>query len=52
VDVGDGGIQRLTERRDPSPRPEACVFSPDGRQIAYVCVVDGFTQIFVCAVDE
>jgi hypothetical protein len=33
-----GATQRLTPRSDDStaPRPEACVFSPDGRRIAYV----------------
>lgn len=38
VDAASGDALRLTEPvRDPSgPRPEACVFSPDGRRIAYV----------------
>jgi len=38
VDATTGGAVRLTDPvRDASgPRPEACVFSPDGRRIAYV----------------
>jgi Protein of unknown function (DUF3748)/WD40-like Beta Propeller Repeat len=33
-----GTTTRLTDRTDPgsSPRPEACVFSPDGKRIAFV----------------
>lgn len=52
-DRDTGAATRLTPRSDNStaPRPEACVFSPDGRQIAYVRPVarDGatFNQIFV-----
>jgi hypothetical protein len=36
--VASGKSRRLTPRRDDAdaPRPEACVFSPAGRQIAYV----------------
>jgi Tol biopolymer transport system component len=38
VDVRSGVSSRLTEAVHgvSSPRPEACVFSPDGSQIAYV----------------
>jgi len=48
---------RLTRRcpDDTAPRPEACVFSPDGRQIAYVRRVHGaagvFNQVFVARLD-
>jgi Tol biopolymer transport system component len=37
VDPGSGTSTRLTDR-DTSvpPRPEACVFSPDGRRIAFM----------------
>ena len=48
-----GQTQRLTERAEPAlaPRPEACVFSPDTSQIAYVRPVrmgqGFFNQIFV-----
>lgn len=53
-----GKTRRLTQRRsDPvAPRPEACVFSPDGKQIAYLCPVwmddRFFNQIFVVPVGE
>jgi hypothetical protein len=38
TDTATGRTQRLTPRSDDAsgPRPEACVFSPDGRKIAYV----------------
>jgi WD40 repeat protein len=48
-----GATQRLTPRTDDStaPRPEACVFSPDGRHLAYVRTVPSpeipANQIFV-----
>jgi hypothetical protein len=49
-----GRPTRLTPRTtDPdAPRPEACVFSPDGRRIAFVRAVDGFNQVFTCDVFE
>ncbi|MFM7136435.1 MAG: DUF3748 domain-containing protein [Planctomycetota bacterium] len=54
VDAGDGAIRRLTPpvRGESAPRPEACVFSPDGRRIAFARMVradDGAmrNQIFV-----
>ena len=53
TDVESGLSQRLTPRREEAeaPRPEACVFSPDGSMIAYVRNVargEGkFNQIFV-----
>jgi hypothetical protein len=57
-DAATGATTRLTPRADDStaPRPEACVFSPDGKRIAYVRPVGsgGVThnQIFVVATDE
>jgi hypothetical protein len=38
TDAATGETTRLTPRRDDAsaPRPEACVFSPDGAKIAYV----------------
>ncbi len=38
VDAADGTLQRLTPRTPVAsgPRPEACVFSPDGTRVAYV----------------
>ena len=37
VDMRDGTIERLTDAAvRPEPRPEACVFAPDGRTVAFV----------------
>jgi hypothetical protein len=54
TDVATGAMHRLTpkEKGDRAPRPEACVFSPDSAQIAYVKTIDGFNQIFVVALNE
>jgi hypothetical protein len=55
TDSASGSTHRLTPPADPqhAPRPEACVFSPDGRQIAYVRPVCGegqtWNQVFVIA---
>src|SRR6478752_397169 len=39
-----------------APRPEACVFSPDGRHIAYVRPVPAggavYNQVFVCDISD
>jgi Tol biopolymer transport system component len=51
-DVATGRSTRLTARADAGapPRPEACVFSPDGDRIAYMRPVEhngiSFNQIF------
>ncbi len=49
--IATGVTQRLTEKSEMAPRPEACVFSPNGRYIAYVQAVKGeggiYNQIFV-----
>ena len=53
ADVHTGETRRLTPRSDDAsaPRPEACVFSPDGRKIAYVRRVpeagSAYNQIFI-----
>ena len=53
TEVASGATHRLTSRTDDAaaPRPEACVFSPDGKKLAYVRRVTelGLTanQIFV-----
>jgi hypothetical protein len=53
TDTDTGKTTRLTERAEDvtAPRPEACVFSPDGNQIAYVRPVwmknAFFNQVFV-----
>lgn len=55
TDVGSGQTTRLTARTTDAeaPRSEACVFSPDGRQIAYMRALKGngsfVNQIFVCS---
>ena len=53
TDTASGKTTRLTPRRDDlgAPRPEACVFSPNGEEISYVRRVpeEGrlFNQIFI-----
>lgn len=57
VDAATGQPRRLTETNpadaaESTPRPEACVFSPDGRQIAFVRTVPTtagpvFNQLFI-----
>jgi hypothetical protein len=53
TDTATGKTMRLTDPADTAtaPRPEACVFSPDGNQVAYVRPVwmknAFFNQIFV-----
>jgi hypothetical protein len=57
TDVRTGASMRLTPRSsdDSAPRPEACVFSPDGRAIAFVRRVPSrgaaFNQIFTVSSD-
>jgi len=50
VDAINGSMTRLTEPCSPeeAPRPEACVFSPDGRHVAFVRRVAHENQIFIC----
>jgi hypothetical protein len=54
TDVASGTTRRLTAPSHPPPRPEACVFSPDGRSIAFVRQVKASTgewnQVFAIAV--
>jgi hypothetical protein len=45
VNVGNGKTQHLTIPTDPPPRPEACVVSPDGKQIAFVRRIANANQI-------
>ena len=57
TDAASGVSRRLTARSDDAgaPRPEACVFSPDGKSIAFVRRTGGqgrvFNQVFVVAVE-
>jgi hypothetical protein len=54
VEAASGRTRRITDpaAAGEAPRPEACVFSADGRQIAYVRPVERagrrFNQVFVC----
>src|SRR6185436_10500160 len=54
TDAVTGETQRLTSRSDESsaPRPEACVFSPDGKKIAFVRRVGSGSEAFnqICVV--
>jgi WD40 repeat protein len=58
TDTVTGQTTRLTDRSEEpkAPRPEACVFAPDGKQIAYVRPVwmqdKFFNQIFVAAFEN
>lgn len=57
VDARDGEVLRLTPRTGaPAPRPEACVFSPDGRRVAYVRRIGHaageFNQVFTVDVPD
>ena len=56
TDTHSGYTTRLTDRNPSSPiRPEACVFSPDGNQIAYAREVRSgsqmWNQVFVVSFD-
>ncbi|HNQ88570.1 MAG TPA: DUF3748 domain-containing protein [Verrucomicrobiota bacterium] len=55
TDASSGETRRLTPRCDEpeSPRPEACVFSPDGRRIAFIRhrASDGTAANQICVVD-
>jgi Tol biopolymer transport system component len=57
-DVATGVATRLTTRADAAaaPRPEACVFSPNGKRIAYVRPVENngrtFNQVFVVSAED
>jgi Tol biopolymer transport system component len=51
--VASGETRRVTTKEEAHPpRPEACVFSPDGAKIACVKTVDGFNQVFVADAGE
>lgn len=46
-DVNTGQLKRLTPRTSSPPLPDAVVFSPDGKRIAYSRRVAGLTQLFM-----
>ncbi|MGL6095766.1 MAG: DUF3748 domain-containing protein [Fimbriiglobus sp.] len=52
VDAVTGETRRITARTDDAtaPRPEACVFSPDGGRVAFVRRIGGSNQICVAEV--
>ena len=50
ADATTGVVTRLTTRTDDSPRPEACVMSPDGRRVAFVRHRAGANRICVVEV--
>ena len=45
IDTLAGTVTPLTAKREEPPRPEACVFSPDGKRIAFVRTIAGSNQI-------
>jgi hypothetical protein len=47
TDARSGETRRLTDPELGPPRPEACVFSPDGKRIAFVRTVENCNQVFV-----
>ena len=57
TDIASGQTRRLTARTDDvsAPRPEACVFSPDGKRVAYLRRLpeggQSANQIFVVGVE-
>ena len=54
VDDQTGQSQRVTPRATDAsaPLPLACVFSPEGKSIAYLKRVDGWNQIFVASLPQ
>jgi Tol biopolymer transport system component len=49
-EIASGRMQRLTQRTSQPPSSDAVVFSPDGKQVAFMRDVDGFNQIFVVTI--
>ncbi|OMQ20293.1 DUF3748 domain-containing protein [Serratia oryzae] len=49
-DVSSGKMQRLTPRTPQPPLGDAVVFSPDGKRVAFMREVEGFSQIFTVTV--
>jgi hypothetical protein len=47
VSVEDGTWRAIAGDSRFPLRPEACVFSPDGEQVVYMRVIDGFNQNFI-----
>ncbi len=51
IDTLAGTVTPLTAKREEPPRPEACVFSPDGKRIAFVRTIAGSNQICCVGVE-
>ena len=49
VNAATGRVSRLTAKADPGPTHHACVFSPDGTNIAFMRRAGDFDQLFVVA---
>lgn len=49
LEVESGEMQRLTQRTDIAPCPDAVVYSPDGSNVAFLRQCGEFAQIFVTA---
>lgn len=49
-DMHSGQMRRLTKRTPQPPLGDAVVFSPDGKRVAFMREIAGFSQIFVAAV--
>lgn len=45
-DVMTGHVTRLTKRSEQPPSGDAVVWSPDGKQIAYMREIEGWRQLF------
>lgn len=50
VSARSGGIRFLTAGAAPTPSPDAVVFSPDGRQVAWMQETGGFQQLWTAPV--
>ena len=48
--VNSGELRRLTARSERAPSGDAVVFSPDGKQVAYLRECEGYQQIFTVTV--
>src|SRR5690606_29482896 len=48
--MATGALRRLTPRSEQPPSGDAVVFSPDGKRVAFMRDVAGFSQIFIVEV--
>ncbi|WP_395089232.1 DUF3748 domain-containing protein [Armatimonas sp.] len=47
IDTATGKMRRLTKRTSDAPLALACVFSPDGKQLAFLRHISGSNQIYI-----